>query len=341
TISCLGCYQDGALAELICLPVEKLHPIPINMPLRLGALGEPGSIAMQAVKRGTPVDGETALVLGCGPIGLLATLFLTDHGVNVVAADLDEHRMMLARKFGAVATISAGVDPFPSPEDTKVLAEACQMAGPTLVIEATGVPVSLANAVRLAAPTARVVQVGISDTTAALSLRDSPFKELDIRGSRNSLNLIPEALEMLAKHQDLAAELITHDFEFAQLPKAFETMGDRNDQVGKIVIDLPAANAPDSTAQLQEVHPARPPTLLSPQPTNLMRTTMPSLWDPAHPDSPLQYVPQPMGDAYWWLKRPPNSEEHRLRAAVSCGRQPITWGRKPGMPSAQKTASSI
>ncbi|HIW45357.1 MAG TPA: alcohol dehydrogenase catalytic domain-containing protein [Candidatus Yaniella excrementigallinarum] len=256
TISCLGCYQDGALAELICLPVEKLHPIPINMPLRLGALGEPGSIAMQAVKRGTPVDGETALVLGCGPIGLLATLFLTDHGVNVVAADLDEHRMMLARKFGAVATISAGVDPFPSPEDTKVLAEACQMAGPTLVIEATGVPVSLANAVRLAAPTARVVQVGISDTTAALSLRDIPFKELDIRGSRNSLNLIPEALEMLAKHQDLAAELITHDFEFAQLPKAFETMGDRNAQVGKIVIDLPAANAPDSTAQLQEVHPA-------------------------------------------------------------------------------------
>src|SRR5699024_10990245 len=136
--------------------------------------------------------------------------------------------------------------------------------------------------------------VGISDTTAALSLRDIPFKELDIRGSRNSLNLIPEALEMLAKHQDLAAELITHDFEFAQLPKAFETMGDRNAQVGKIVIDLPAANAPDYTAQLQEVHPACPPPLLAPQSTNSMRTTMSSLWDPPHPHLPLQYVPQPM-----------------------------------------------
>src|SRR5699024_7318507 len=62
TISCLGGYQDGALAEMICLRVEKRHPIPINVPLRLGALGDPGSIAMQAVKRGTPVDGETALV---------------------------------------------------------------------------------------------------------------------------------------------------------------------------------------------------------------------------------------------------------------------------------------
>src|SRR5699024_12292351 len=137
------------------------------------------------------------------------------------------HRMMLARKFGAVATLSAGVDPIPSPEDTKVLGEACQMAGPTLVIEATGAPVSLANAVRVAAPTARVVQVGISDTTAALSLRDIPFKQPDIRGSRNSLTLIPEALELLAKQQDLPAELSTRDREFAQLPKAFESMRDR------------------------------------------------------------------------------------------------------------------
>src|SRR5699024_11272919 len=118
------------------------------------------------------------------------------------------------------------------------------------------VPVSLPRGVRLAGPTGRVVQVRISDTTAARSLRDIPLKDLDIRGSRDSLNLIAVALEMLAEHQDLAAELITHDFEFAQLPKAFETMGDRNAQVGKIVIDLPAANAPDSTAQLQEVHPA-------------------------------------------------------------------------------------
>src|SRR5699024_3509179 len=193
---------------------------------------------------------------GCGPIGLLATLFLTQRGVKVVAADLDEHRMVLARKFGAVATLTAGVDPFPGPQDAKVLAEACQLDGPTLVIEATGVPVSLANAIHLAAPTARIVQVGISDTTAALSLRDIPFKELDIRGSRNSLNLIPDALEILTKHQDLANQLITHNFEFDQLTKAFETMGDRSAQVGKIVIDLPAANAPESTAQLQEVHNA-------------------------------------------------------------------------------------
>ncbi|OAV51145.1 alcohol dehydrogenase catalytic domain-containing protein [Enteractinococcus helveticum] len=254
SISCLGCYEDGALTEIISMPVDKLHPLPHGMPLRLAALGEPGSIAMQAVNRGTPVAGETALVLGCGPIGLLATLFLTERGVNVVAADLDEHRMALARQFGATATISAGTDPFPSVEGAKVLAEACPMAGPTLVIEATGVPASLENAVRLAAPTARVVQVGISTASAALSMRDIPFKELDIRGSRNSLNLIPEALEILNKRHDLADALITHTFDFQQLNQAFETMGNRSAQVGKIVIDMPVTTATEPVELLAEVH---------------------------------------------------------------------------------------
>ena len=249
SISCLGVYEAGALTELISLPVEKLHPLPDGMPMRLAALGEPGSIAMQAVNRGTPVNGETALVLGCGPIGLLATLFLTERGVNVIAADLDEHRMTLARQFGAVATITAGTDPFPSATDAQLLADLCLMDGPTLIIEATGVPASLENAVRLAAPTARIVQVGISAGNAALSMRDVPFKELDIRGSRNSLNLIPEALEILHKRQDLADALITHSFDFEHLNDAFETMGDRSAQVGKIVINMPAAN----TAQADEI----------------------------------------------------------------------------------------
>src|SRR5690625_7685793 len=106
--SCLGCYEDGALAELVAMPVEKLHPLPAAMPLRLAALGEPGSIAMQAVNRGTPVAGETALVLGCGPIVLLSILFLSELGIIVIASDLYEHRLELALMFVCTASITVG-----------------------------------------------------------------------------------------------------------------------------------------------------------------------------------------------------------------------------------------
>ncbi|MDD0856815.1 alcohol dehydrogenase catalytic domain-containing protein [Arthrobacter alpinus] len=117
SISCLGCYEDGALAEVVSVPVDKLHVLPEGMPMRLAVLGEPGSIAMHAVNRGTPVAGETALVLGCGPIGLLATLFLTERGVKVIASDLSAARLELASAFGAVATLKAGSGEFLTPSN--------------------------------------------------------------------------------------------------------------------------------------------------------------------------------------------------------------------------------
>jgi L-gulonate 5-dehydrogenase len=95
-IGCIGCYSDGALVELLSVPVEKLCPVPDGLELDLAAMAEPASIAMQAVNRGRPSPGETALVLGSGPIGLLATLYLTDLGVRVICADTEPDRLALA-----------------------------------------------------------------------------------------------------------------------------------------------------------------------------------------------------------------------------------------------------
>lgn len=242
SISCLGCYEDGALLELISVPVERLCPLPDGMPLDLAALGEPTSIAMQAVNRGRPVAGDTALVLGTGPIGLLAILYLSGLGIDVIGVDLDPGRLALARDFGAVRTlqITEGSS-FPDAEQARVLAELTDGSGPSLLIEATGVPASLATAVELAASAGRIVQVGISDRPVTLPLKAIPFKELDILGSRNSLNLIPEALLLLDAHREQANALITHRFDFAELDAAFAALADRSRGVGKALINMPAA----------------------------------------------------------------------------------------------------
>ncbi|WP_372344033.1 hypothetical protein [Streptomyces sp. KL116D] len=78
--------------------------MPDTLPMELASLCEPTSIAMQAVNRSRPQAGEHALVLGCGPIGLLATLYLTSLGVHVVAADTVPERVAFARRFGAADT---------------------------------------------------------------------------------------------------------------------------------------------------------------------------------------------------------------------------------------------
>ncbi|MHC6591599.1 alcohol dehydrogenase catalytic domain-containing protein [Arthrobacter sp. C152] len=253
SIGCLGCYSDGALVELLSVPAEKLCPVPDGLPLEIAAMGEPASIAMQAVNRGRATAGETALVLGSGPIGLLATLYLADLGVQVIAADTEPDRLELATAFGAADTLLVDpARPFPDAGQSARLDALTDGNGPILVIEATGVPSSFENAIRLVASAGRIVQVGISPRAVTLSMKDIPFKELDIMGSRNSLNLIPDGLALLARHPGQAWALMTHRFGFRELPEAFALMGNRTEKVGKIVIDMPAAQAAGAAANARE-----------------------------------------------------------------------------------------
>lgn len=237
-MSVYGCYQDGAFVEQMNIPIANLERLPAGLDLNLAPLHEPISIAMQAVQRGRATPGEKAVVLGCGPIGLLATLYLSDLGVEVMAADTVPERCALAAEFGAKDTLLVDGG-FPGPGQAKLLDDWAQGHGPSLVLEATGAPASLQNAVQLVATAGRVVTVGISDQTIAMSMRTLPVKELELIGSRNSKNLIGQALELLNRHQREAGILMTHRFPLTGLAEAFKTMRSGSIHVGKIAIDMP------------------------------------------------------------------------------------------------------
>lgn len=238
-LSVYGCYTDGALTELIPVPAEKLHRVPAWLPLELASLTEPTSIALQAVRRGRSRAGETALVLGCGPIGLLVTLCLTELGVEVIAADTDAGRARFALTFGAGEALTVGTDGFPDAAQAKLLATAMDGRGVPLVFEAAGVPASMEAALDVVSNAGRVVAVGISDRAAVLPMRTIPAKEIDLIGSRNSVDLFDEALDVLGRHPGEAAALVTHRFALRSLAEAFSTMRARDGMVGKIAIDLP------------------------------------------------------------------------------------------------------
>lgn len=237
-LSVLGCYENGGLAELLSVPTRRLHRVPDAMPLEIAAMAEPASIALQAVGRAAPEAGEVALVLGCGPIGLLSTLALADLGVTVIAADTDAARATLSRSFGATASLT--VEPgFPEGAGLELIGSLTEGVGPEIIIEATGVPASIENAIRIVAPAGRIVQVGISTRAAQFTVKDITDKEIQLRGSRNSLGLIPEGLGLLQRHPAAAAALLTHTFPLARIAEAFATMTDPDIITGKIGILMP------------------------------------------------------------------------------------------------------
>ena len=232
-----GCYQDGCLVTAQNVPLRNLYKIPDSLPLMVAPLVEPLSIAMQACKRGRPQAGEKVLVNGAGPIGILAASYLKEIGCEVAVTDMVASRLELATQVGADKTFIVNGE-FPNEEQALELSSWTEGNNPSLIIDATGSPRSLSAAIDTVATAGRVVCVGISARDVIFDMRTLVTKEIDVLGSRNSMNLFPECIEMLDKHQDDLGELITHRFDFHDLDDAFATLVDPTAQVGKIAIDF-------------------------------------------------------------------------------------------------------
>ena len=246
SLKCIGCWPGkssgdapGGMQELINMPAKQVFALPEGLPLDIAAIGEPMGVATQAVNRGTPSAGETALVIGAGPIGAFATIALKDRGLRVVVADVDGNRAKAGLEFGADDYIVSGPE-FPTDADMAKLNGIAGADGVVLVIEATGVPACGAAAVKIVSPAGRVVAVGISQGAMPVPISLLALKEVTILGSRNHHGL-PEALSTLARHQTEARTLITHTFDIQQANEAYAMISAHQEPVGKVIFRMPAA----------------------------------------------------------------------------------------------------
>ena len=140
----------GGYAERMLLSAPHLTPIPNGLDPRHAALTEPMAVGLHAVNKSAIQRGETALVLGCGPIGIAIIAGLRHRGVEtIVAADYSAGRRDLAEKMGATSTVDpANGSPFDG-------------TTPVVVFEAVGVPGIIDDILRRAPVGARVVVAGV------------------------------------------------------------------------------------------------------------------------------------------------------------------------------------
>lgn len=186
-----GFTMDGAAAEYLKAAETWLHRLPDGCDDTMGALTEPFTVGYAATA-GTDAS-HTVAVLGAGPIGLCAIAAAAARGARVVAVEPDPARRELATRLGA----ESGLDP---------RAGAAGLAGLTggrgadTVIEASGSPAAMADALALAAFGGQVVYVGIKVGARA----DAPLgliveRALRIRGQVGSAGVWPAALRFLGR----------------------------------------------------------------------------------------------------------------------------------------------
>jgi threonine dehydrogenase-like Zn-dependent dehydrogenase len=177
----LGVQRNGAMTAYLVAPQEKLFTSSV-LSLREMALVEPLTVGFHAVARGGVTAGETVLVFGCGAIGIGAIAGAAERQARVIAVDIDDEKLDLARACGATLTIDSARE---SLADT--VHEQTGGHGPDVVIEAVGLPDTFVAAVELACFAGRVVYIGYAKQAVAYETKHFILKELDIRGSRNAL----------------------------------------------------------------------------------------------------------------------------------------------------------
>ena len=177
----LGVQRNGVMCEYAVLPWTKIIPAEGLSP-RDCALIEPMSVGFHAVSRAQVVDNEWVVVIGCGMVGMGAVIRASLRGATVIAIDLDDEKLALAKTFGASYVINSCTE--------KVAERICQLTGglgADVVIEAVGSPATYVMAVDVVSFTGRVICIGYAKSEVAFQTKLFVQKELDIRGSRNAL----------------------------------------------------------------------------------------------------------------------------------------------------------
>jgi 2-desacetyl-2-hydroxyethyl bacteriochlorophyllide A dehydrogenase len=176
----LGVHVDGGLQDLLTVPADHLVRAE-GLTLDQMAMVENQSIGAHAVRRAQIRPGETALVIGVGPIGFGVAQFARLAGAEVLVADLSPVRLEMARHWLAPRqALAAG------PELEAQLAELTAGDLPGLVFDCTGSPASMMQSFRYVANGGRLVLVGLAQ--ADITFHDPEFhrREMTLLSSRNA-----------------------------------------------------------------------------------------------------------------------------------------------------------
>ena len=174
-----GYGVDGAMTEFVRVPERCLHRLPAELPFEKAALTEPCCVAYNAVcVNGRVRPGDSVLVLGPGPIGLLCAKMAKLSGAGtVIVAGLpsDKFRFAVARQIGADVTLDAGVVDF--------ISHLGDGLGVDVAIDCSGSSVTLQMALQAVRPAGQIIKVGWGPQPIQFSLDPLVQKNLTISGS--------------------------------------------------------------------------------------------------------------------------------------------------------------
>ncbi|MBS3791564.1 MAG: alcohol dehydrogenase catalytic domain-containing protein [Candidatus Bipolaricaulota bacterium] len=226
---------DGAFADFIAVPEEKVIKIPEDMGFEEGALVEPTAVGVHAVRISDQKLGDKVVVIGAGTIGLVTLVAAKDAGASeTIITDLEDSRLERAKNLGADHAINTG-------ELDDGLSEFIQAEfgkdGADIIFDCVGFDNTLNQAIEVARKGTQIMLVGVPKGNLDVNMAFVQDRELDIQGSLMYVQRdFKTAVNMIDRGQIKTEDLITNRFDFEELEEAFELAIDPSNMGEKLKV---------------------------------------------------------------------------------------------------------
>lgn len=224
---------DGAWAQYVSVRADFLHKLPETLSYEEGALLEPLSVGIHAMRRGRVAPGDRVLVSGLGPVGILAGVAAKMFGASqVIGTDVMPFRLDVALRLGFDGVLN--------PQTQNVSEEIDRItagAGVTAIVETSGNAKAVSDSVEIVNVGGRVIFIGLpTSNSIAMDVPKLVDKEIDIYGVFRYANTYPMAIEALSKGSYNIRDMITQSYQIEDVKEACEMARTQKDSSIKVMI---------------------------------------------------------------------------------------------------------
>jgi threonine dehydrogenase-like Zn-dependent dehydrogenase len=225
----IGIFSDGAMASYAVVPRESLFKVDPEVPSHIRALAEPLACVLNATNKLKAQPGDTVLVLGAGPMGLLFTAVLRANGASkVIVSEISDYRKEAAAACGATLVVD------PQKEDLEAVVKRETGGGPNIVVEAVG-PL-LPQAIQLVGHRGTVLQFGHDETVnPAIPVGVMLKKEVQILGAYIGRYSFERAAKVMESGQLPLDQIVSHRLPLSKVHEGIELL--RQGKGLKIVLE--------------------------------------------------------------------------------------------------------
>jgi 2-desacetyl-2-hydroxyethyl bacteriochlorophyllide A dehydrogenase len=226
----IGVHVDGGMSEYYSHDPQLVHRVSASVTWPQMAMIEPLTVALQGIKRAEVSQGEHVVILGAGTIGLLVSLLVKYIDAIPILIDPLEKRLSVAEELGVPYFIN------PDKEDgLKRVEEITLGRKAEVVIEASGTVEAVRDTINYVSFAGRISLIGYPKGEILYPTFLITKKELDLKGSRNSLKAFPEAIKLLENGEINVDPLITDIIDFNDMPEYIKEISENPDEHLKVI----------------------------------------------------------------------------------------------------------